>query len=242
MARKALNSGAVVLSLTNGLSWRLPTVPLTVVKKGIISSVPLSQCRRRYHFRIEFRFRASQYTARFGEYNLRVTDPGESEIFQISEIRIHPQFTGTGFYNDLALFKLERPVSFSDYIQPICLPSNSQRTESFIGQVPTIVGWGTTYYGKTLSWSTSCFLSSMNCTFMMMAVRLELGGRESTVLREVQLPVWRNDDCDRAYLQPITDVFICAGYADGGKDACQVIATAFLLLLGLFFSRITWFF
>lgn len=139
------------------------------------------------------RFRASQYTARFGEYNLRVTDPGESEIFQISEIRIHPQFTGTGFYNDLALFKLERPVSFSDYIQPICLPSNSQRTESFIGQVPTIVGWGTTYYG----------------------------GRESTVLREVQLPVWRNDDCDRAYLQPITDVFICAGYADGGKDACQ---------------------
>nr|CAH0101499.1 unnamed protein product [Daphnia galeata] len=139
------------------------------------------------------RFRASQYTARFGEYNLRTTDPGESEIFQISEIRIHPQFTGTGFYNDLALFKLERPVSFTDYIQPICLPSNSQRTESFIGQVPTIVGWGTTYYG----------------------------GRESTVLREVQLPVWRNDDCDRAYLQPITDVFICAGYADGGKDACQ---------------------
>lgn len=139
------------------------------------------------------RFRASQYTARFGEYNLRGTDPGESDIFQISEIRVHPQFTGTGFYNDLALFKLERPVRFTEYIQPICLPSNSQRQESFVGQVPTIVGWGTTYYG----------------------------GRESTLLREVELPVWRNDDCDRAYLQPITDVFICAGYADGGKDACQ---------------------
>lgn len=94
------------------------------------------------------RFRASQYTARFGEYNLRVTDPGESEIYQISEIRIHPQFTGTGFYNDLALFKLERPVRFSDYIQPICLPSNTLRQDSFVGQVPTIVGWGTTYYGN----------------------------------------------------------------------------------------------
>ena len=97
---------------------------------------------------VKNRFRASQYTARFGEYNLRGTDPGESEIFQISEIRVHPQFTGTGFYNDLALFKLERPVRFTEYIQPICLPSDSQRQDSFVGQVPTIVGWGTTYYGK----------------------------------------------------------------------------------------------
>ena len=93
------------------------------------------------------RFKANQYTARFGEYNLRTVDPGESEIFQISEIRVHPQFTGTGFYNDLALFRLEKPVRFTDYIQPICLPSQIQRSEEFVGQVPTIVGWGTTYYG-----------------------------------------------------------------------------------------------
>lgn len=81
---------------------------------------------------------------------MRQTDPGESEIFRISEIRVHPQFTGTGFYNDLALFKLEHPVRFTDYIQPICLPTFSQRQETYVGQVPTIVGWGTTRYGTPM--------------------------------------------------------------------------------------------
>jgi len=139
------------------------------------------------------RFRASQYTVTFGDYDLRSQDEGQSEPFQVSEIRVHPRFTGTGFYNDLALFKLSKPVRFTQHIQPICLPSQAQRRDTFVGQVPTIIGWGTTYYG----------------------------GRESTLLRQVQLPVWRNDDCDRSYLQPITEVFMCAGYADGGKDACQ---------------------
>ena len=56
------------------------------------------------------------------------------------------------------------------------------------------LGWGTTYYD----------------------------GEEVSVLRGVPLPVWTNEDCDKAYFQPVTEVFLCAGYADGGRDACQV--------------------
>lgn len=58
---------------------------------------------------------------------------------------------------------------------------------------PVALGWGTTYYG----------------------------GEEVSELRAVALPVWTNQDCDNAYFQPITEVFLCAGFADGGKDACQ---------------------
>ena len=94
------------------------------------------------------RFRASQYTVTFGDYDLRSQDEGQSEPFQVSEIRVHPRFTGTGFYNDLALFKLSKPVRFTQHIQPICLPSQAQRRDTFVGQVPTIIGWGTTYYGN----------------------------------------------------------------------------------------------
>lgn len=51
------------------------------------------------------------------------------------------------------------------------------------------------------------------------------GGHESAVLREVQVPVWKNSDCDDAYTQPITNAFICAGFTEGGRDACQVWAS-----------------
>ena len=78
---------------------------------------------------------------------------------------------------------------------PICLPHGELTRQSFDGSVATVVGWGTTRYG----------------------------GGESSKQLEAKLPVWRNEDCDRAYFQPITDTFLCAGYARGGVDACQVL-------------------
>lgn len=52
------------------------------------------------------------------------------------------------------------------------------------------------------------------------AIRYE--GPVSPVLRKVQLPVWSNKDCDDAYDSPIRDSMVCAGFPQGGKDACQV--------------------
>ncbi|XP_018320555.1 proclotting enzyme [Agrilus planipennis] len=139
-------------------------------------------------------FPARQFTIRLGDIDLKRTDePSAPVTFKVKEVKTHPQFSRIGFYNDIAIFVLDRQARRSRYVIPLCLPPPQLRKESFAGQRTTVVGWGTTYYG----------------------------GKESTVQRQAILPIWRNEDCDQAYFQPITSNFICAGYSRGGTDACQ---------------------
>ncbi|XP_020287106.1 proclotting enzyme-like isoform X2 [Pseudomyrmex gracilis] len=139
-------------------------------------------------------FAARQFTVRLGDIDLeRDDEPSSPETYTVKEIHAHPKFSRVGFYNDIAVLELTRRVKKTPYVIPICLPQARFRKESFVGHRPTVVGWGTTYYG----------------------------GKESTVQRQAVLPVWRNEDCDAAYFQPITSNFLCAGYSQGGKDACQ---------------------
>jgi len=137
-------------------------------------------------------FLPSQFTVRVGEWDLSDQDNYSVEV-QVESIVAHPNFRPNGFYNDVAVFTLKQAVPFSQYIQPICLPTGRYSQEKFTHSLPMALGWGTTYYD----------------------------GEEVPVLRGVPLPVWTNEDCDSAYFQPITEVFLCAGYADGGRDACQ---------------------
>ncbi|XP_047737100.1 proclotting enzyme-like isoform X2 [Hyalella azteca] len=160
-------------------------------------------------------FNPQQFTVRLGDHNIfsheddHLSNP---KTYKVSTIRPHPEFKSRGFYNDLALIKLAEEVLFNDYIAPICLPPPDmavRELDHLVGFTPTVIGYGSTFYD----------------------------GTESPVLREAKLPVWRNADCDSAYLQPITDIFMCAGYAAGGTDACQGDSGGPLLLYG---SSLQW--
>jgi serine protease 56 len=88
---------------------------------------------------------------------------------------------------------LDQPVRKSRYVIPVCLPQPQTPKERLIGRRATIVGWGTTYYG----------------------------GKESATQREASLPIWRNEDCNKAYFQPITENFLCAGYSEGVSELSE---------------------
>ena len=53
------------------------------------------------------------------------------------------------------------------------------------------------------------------------------GGPQPPILREVMVPILNNSDCERMYaragqIQHIPQIFVCAGYQEGGKDSCDV--------------------
>ncbi|XP_055544943.1 uncharacterized protein LOC129730018 isoform X2 [Wyeomyia smithii] len=140
-------------------------------------------------------FAARQFTVRLGDIDLSTdAEPSAPVTFRVTEVRAHPKFSRVGFYNDIAILVLDRPVRKSKYVIPVCTPkANLPTKERMAGRRATVVGWGTTYYG----------------------------GKESTKQQQATLPVWRNEDCNHAYFQPITDNFLCAGFSEGGVDACQ---------------------
>ncbi len=87
---------------------------------------------------------------RLGEHHLLDSEgKGVVQEFKVTSLRPHPQFQRQGFYNDIGIVRLARPVSFSDYIQPVCLPSGMRSSSrGMVGTMATVVGWGAMNYGK----------------------------------------------------------------------------------------------
>ncbi|KAJ7990144.1 hypothetical protein DPEC_G00297280 [Dallia pectoralis] len=103
----------------------------------------------------------------------------------------HMYYNSFTYDNDIALMQLDSPVTFSDYIRPICLPAP---THIFpMGNSVWITGWGAT----------------------------REGGSGASVLQKAQVRIINSTVCDTLMPGQITSRMMCAGVLTGGVDACQ---------------------
>uniref|UniRef100_A0A3P9HP90 Peptidase S1 domain-containing protein n=1 Tax=Oryzias latipes TaxID=8090 RepID=A0A3P9HP90_ORYLA len=115
-----------------------------------------------------------------------------SVSLSVSKIIVHPNYDSRTNNNDLTLLKLASPVTFNDYIRPVCLAAA-----------------GSDFPGGTSSWVTGFGT-------------LSSGGQGplASTLQEVNIPIVSNTQCNSAY-GGITNQMICAGLTTGGLDSCQ---------------------
>ncbi|XP_056392391.1 serine protease 33-like [Hyla sarda] len=143
----------------------------------------------------------SDYTVILGEYQLQITSPHQVES-NVQSIFVNSLFSGAGTPGDIALIKLSGPVTYTEYILPVCVPSASMSFTA--GTKCWVTGWGDIGSGVTLPYPQT--------------------------LQQVMVPLISNSACDAMYhvnsdigsnQQIIPSDQICAGYQTGQKDSCQ---------------------
>jgi hypothetical protein len=115
----------------------------------------------------------------------------DGERISITEVIIHPEYNGEIGSADVALLRLREPSTRT--VLPLDQAADG-KVETRALQA-TVIGWGRTERGT------------------------------ANVLRQVALPFFPHERCQRIYtdflgVSPVTDGMICAGYDNGGKNAC----------------------
>jgi len=115
-----------------------------------------------------------------------------SEILNVSKIIPHPSYNARLQINDLALFKLAKPVNVNnDNVVIACLQDKEM---DFTGRTSWATGWGT----------------------------LSASGTSPRVKQEVSKPVIGYDECRQIFGSIINNAqHICAGRTGLGRDTCQ---------------------
>ncbi|XP_014876778.1 serine protease 33-like [Poecilia latipinna] len=140
----------------------------------------------------------SSYVLYIGRYQLNGIN--EHELSRtVKRIVIPSGYQDPNSGKDIALLQLSSPVSWSNYIQPVCLPAPGTLFPT--GMTCYVTGWGN--------------------------IREDVPLSGVGTLQEVAVPIISQASCQEMYqmnrVEQVDILFdmICAGYQQGGKDSCQ---------------------
>ncbi|XP_061215704.1 coagulation factor IX [Neopsephotus bourkii] len=132
-------------------------------------------------------------TAVAGEYNTNEDDHTEQRR-QVVKILPHPTYDAriNKHHNDIALLELDRPLTFTSYVTPICTGSREFTNALLKHGMGTVSGWGSTLFR----------------------------GRPATVLQVLKVPFVDRPTCLKSTATTILQNMFCAGFPAGGSDTC----------------------
>ncbi|XP_011879072.1 PREDICTED: venom serine protease 34-like [Vollenhovia emeryi] len=150
-----------------------------------------------------------------GDHDLSTgADTNASRLYTVSRFYVHPVYNSVSLENDIAIVMVNSVISFSEEIEPVCLPFQHQY-DSFAGSYVELLGWGTTQFG----------------------------GTKSTTLQKVTLTVITNRDCRREYPNVSYSQLCTYGrgkdacqFDSGGPDLWQNPTTKREVLVGIISS------
>ncbi|KAK7880716.1 hypothetical protein WMY93_032630 [Mugilogobius chulae] len=135
------------------------------------------------------------YSVRLGKHNRAKFERGTERIVAIDNIIVHPKYNWKENLNrDIALLHMKRPITFSDNIHPICLPSKAVARARLQRRV---TGWG-----------------NLKETWNPAARNLP------TVLQQIHLPIVDQNICRASTSVRITDNMFKPDDSERG-DACE---------------------
>ena len=83
---------------------------------------------------------ADVWTVSIGDQNSHDQDEEHQQLVAVDSIVPHPLYAFPKYNHDIAVMRLARPVEWSQYAQPICLPDAGARTGG--RGLGYLAGWG----------------------------------------------------------------------------------------------------
>ncbi|XP_057187594.1 prothrombin [Triplophysa rosa] len=148
-------------------------------------------------------FTANDILVRLGKHSRTKYERGTEKIAAIDEIIVHPKYNWKENLNrDIALLHMKKPITFTNEIHPVCLPSKSiAKNLMFAGYKGRVTGWG----NLRESWTSN-------------------PANLPTVLQQIHLPIVDQNLCRNSTSVIVTDNMFCAGFQPHEStrgDACE---------------------